>query len=174
MRQREHGTIKCYQQGPIIGVRGAGCRCDECRHGWSVYNKRLRRRHLRGEEVAPTVDAKEARDHLRYLQSRNVGEHWLEHATGLSRPTIGQIRDGRKQRIRPATAAAIMAIGLRDCPHALLDREPTLARVAELRQRGWTHRAIEEVVGDWRRARHGYITVRMAEAIEALWIRETA
>ena len=171
---REHGTIKCYQHGPIRGVQGAGCRCDECRHGWSIYNKRLRRRHLRGEQIAPTVDASEARDHLRYLQSRNVGEHWLEHVTGLSRPTIGQIRSGRKQRIRPATAAAIMAVGLRDCPHALLDRGPTLRRIAELRQHGWTQEAIKQVVGDWRKAKKGYITVRMAEAIEALWIKEAA
>jgi hypothetical protein len=174
MRQRQHGTIKCYQQGPVHGVQGPGCRCDECRRSWSIYNKRLRRRHLRGEQIAPTVDATEAREHLRYLQSRNVGQHWLEHATGLSRPTIGQIRDGRKQRIRPQTAAAIMAVGLRDCPHALLDREPTRQRIAELRQHGWTQQAIKEVVGDWRKARKGYITVRMAEAIEALWIKEAS
>lgn len=171
---RQHGTIRCYQHGPQAGVRGKGCRCSACSRSWSIYNKQLQRRHLRGEEVAPTVDAAEARAHLLYLQSRNVGEHWLSEVTGLSRPTIGRIRDGRNQRIRPQTAAAIMAVGLRHCPHGLLDSGPTLRRIADLQREGWTHETIRQVVGDWRKAKRGYITVRMAEAIEALWIKEAA
>lgn len=171
---REHGTIKCYQHGPVRGVQGAGCRCDECRRGWSIYNKRLRRRHLRGEQIAPTVDASEAREHLQYLQSRGVGDAWIESATGLSRPTIDRVRNGQNQRIRPPTAEAIMRLGLRDCPHAKIESGPTRQRIADLKRAGWTQEQVRAVVGDWRKTKDGYVTVRMADRIEQLWRREVA
>ena len=172
---RPHGTIGCYQRGPHIGRPSrSGCRCADCRHAWSVYNKQLVRRRRRGESIAPMVDATEAREHLLYLQSRGVGDSWIEGATGLSRPTIDRVRNGTNQRIRPATAAAIMRLGLRDCSHAKIDPGPTRQRIADLKRAGWTQEQVRAVVGDWRKTKGGYVTVRMAEKIEQLWRREVA
>jgi hypothetical protein len=175
VRQRQHGTVSCYQRGPIVGRHSPkGCRCRECASAWSVYNKQLVRRRRRGELIDPLIDAAEAREHLLYLQSRGVGDSWIETATGLSRPTIDRVRNGRNQRIRPSTAQAIMRLGLRHCPHAKLEPGPTRQRIADLKRAGWTQEQVRAVVGDWRKTKGGYVTVRMAERIEELWRKEAS
>jgi hypothetical protein len=64
------------------------------------------------KHIEHLVDATEVREHLRWLATKGVGLRRLRNVTGMSRTTLGLIRQGQRHNITQRTAQRILAVGL--------------------------------------------------------------
>lgn len=140
----DHGTRSNYVKG---------CRCEPCRLANRDY-ARNRERHLsrvkQGIEqpVVKYVDATEAREHLRWLQSFGVGSRVVAERTGLGRTAVLEIRAGITQRVMVDTEAKILGL-YRDTRHRamIVDAGITWKRIGWLQKQGWSKARIARELG---------------------------
>lgn len=169
LKRREHGTRARYLRGEYGSDYRNGCRCFECSKAAVLYEKLRERRKAKG--VEPFVDASEAREHLQWLSSIGVGTRALCEATGMHRSVLQKIKVGTTKRIRPETAAKIMAVhkGLA-APGAYVPNPRVFELVAELKANGFTESAMARFLGYKGRSlqlsRTGRVTPAKAARIE--------
>jgi hypothetical protein len=147
---RLHGTRARYVLGPGRG-QGPGCRCADCRAANRAAENQ-RTRLIAYGRWQPYVDAGPSREHVRQLAAAGIG--WKQAAklasvsTGVMSKLLYGGPGGRppSQRVRPATAAAILAVRP--------DRE-NLGAAAIVPATG-THRRIQALVATgWSQAKIG-------------------
>ncbi|MDX3232921.1 hypothetical protein [Streptomyces sp. ME19-01-6] len=93
-----------------------GCRCYTC--GWAVAQYNDAREHaIRRGQWQPFVDAEPVRQHIRNLQSCDMGLRAIATAANVDRKRLQAVLNGRPERgtppqaqVRPAFAAAVLAV----------------------------------------------------------------
>jgi len=180
---RPHGTRARYVLGPGPGT-APGCRCDACAAANRAAERRRGRQILYGR-WEPYVDAGPARDHVRALAAAGIG--W-KRAAQLARVSTGSVSKllyggpaGRppSRRIRPQTAAAILAVrpsAQAAAPGALVDSAGTHRRVQALVTNGWSQARLAgqlAVTGSnfGTMMRRGQVTAATARAVRELYDR---
>lgn len=93
-----------------------GCRNDPCRkdHSRKANERQRKRRRIWDADWTPpkTIkDSTEAREHLRFLQSKGIGLDEVARLSGLTHHTIFFIRSGRNKKVFSTTEAKILAVG---------------------------------------------------------------
>lgn len=176
--KHRHGTKVAYQKDR--------CRCDPCTEAAVRYDRNRRRKIAYGQwDPRPwLVDATEAREHLRKLAARGMGEARIAELSGLSHHPLRTIKQGAP-RAHEATVAAILSIPL-DAPVApgtRLDATGTKRRVQALACMGWSLERIGREAGIYGRGNmfallifHDKVTARVERAVrevyERLWDKE--
>ena len=129
-----HGDWHCYSHG---------CRRDECRTAWRVYNER--RRKNQAYERAPInrrVRAGHARTHLLHLRAQGMSIKTIADTAGVSFPVIEYILSGAKVGIYSTTEAKILAVHGPNLaamnPNAFVDATGTHRRLQALNVNGWS------------------------------------
>lgn len=117
----QHGTNAAYHLD--------SCRCDPCRVAAVAYDRRRTRGTAYGR-WQPYVDAEPARQHVRELMSAGMGLKRIISKTGVSSGAMTKLVYGIQGRppsrqIRPATAAAILAVTVELADGARVPAEPT-------------------------------------------------
>jgi len=142
---REHGTRARYVHGPGPG-NGTGCRCDECTAANRAAAQRRERAILYGR-WQPFADAGPAREHVRALARHGIGRRRAAELAGMSAGAMSRLLYGGPgsrpptRRIRPQTAAAILAIRPSAdlvAPYVLVGAAGTRHRVQALVAAGWS------------------------------------
>lgn len=141
---RPHGTRARYVLGPGPGT-GPGCRCDSCTAANREAERHRERQILYGR-WEPYVDAAPARDHVRALAAAGIGWKRAAQLAGVSTGAMSKLLYGGpadrppSRRIRPQTAAAILAV------------RPSAQAVApgSLVDSAGTHRRVQALVADGR------------------------
>jgi hypothetical protein len=107
MSERPHGYAR---------YRLDGCRCYTCGYAVAQYND-AREHAIRRGTWQPWVDAAPVRDHIRTLQSCEMGLRAIAAAANIDRKRLQSIIGGRtergtipQQKVRPALAAAVLAV----------------------------------------------------------------
>ena len=145
MTTREHGTRARYVHGPGPGT-GPGCRCDECTAANRADAQR-RERAMLYRRWQPFVDAGPAREHLQALARHGIGRRRAAELAGVSASALSRLLYGGPgsrpptRRIRPQTAAAILAIRPSAdlvAPGVLVGSAGTRHRVQALVAAGWS------------------------------------
>lgn len=141
---RAHGTNARYHVD--------NCRCEPCRDAANAYARDLRRRKAYG--VLPYVDAEPARRHLNWLRDEGMGLKTIAKASGVAHGSLAKLLYGDaargmqpSKRIRPETAAAILAtppILADGCP---VDPRETIERLRALVAIGWPQRNLAKALG---------------------------
>lgn len=121
----------------------------------------------------PLISAAPARAHIRALAKAGVGCNTLADAAGVSIRCVWFISSGRRQRIRPATARAILSVDASAMDdHRSIDAAPTRRRIDQLvAEGGFTKREIARRLGRRNRLVLDFyyrkrISLRLAAAIE--------
>lgn len=142
-----------------------GCRCRTCRDAEAGYQKRLRLRRARQELIAGVVDAAQAHAYLVELGAKGVGYRQAARLAGLSIAEIRAVRSGRRQHVRPETAACILAIRPVLAHGVYVSAWPTWRLIHSLRKEGYTLGALALKVGlltPHLQFDHGQVTVKNA------------
>ncbi len=145
--RREHGTRARYAHGPGPG-KGPGCRCDECTAANRAAARQRERAILYGR-WQPFADAGPVREHVQALARHGIGRRRVAELAGMSAGAMSRLLYGGPgsrpptRRIRPSTAAAILAIP----PSADLVAPGVLVGAA-----GTRHRVQALVAGGWSQA----------------------
>lgn len=129
------------------------CRCDACRESCRVYEEKRRRQALYGR-WQPYVPADEARAHVRQLQAAGMGWKRVAKAAGIHTSVMWKLLYGDptrnmapSKRVRPQTAAAILAVEPDLAPGALIDAGPTWRRIEGLVALGYPKLWIAKQLG---------------------------
>ena len=142
---REHGTRARYAHGPGPG-KGPGCRCDECTAANRAAARQRERAILYGR-WQPFADAGPAREHVQALARHGIGRRRAAELAGMSAGAMSRLLYGGPgsrpptRRIRPQTAAAILAIRPSAdlvAPGVLVGAAGTQHRVQALVAAGWS------------------------------------
>ena len=133
-----------------------GCRCYTCGYAVAVYNDR-RELAIRRGRWQPFVDAEPVREHIRALQSCDLGLRAIACAAGVDRQRLQDVLNGRPERgtpaqakMRPRLAAAILAVEptldiLLD--KTVIDGAGTRRRLQALVALGWSQAKLAERIG---------------------------
>jgi len=130
-----HGTHNRYSKG---------CRCDECRVAHRLYERernRMRTRARYGIEPMPErlVDATQAREHLRFLQSKGIGGYSIAKRAYTTRNYVTEIRANRVKRINKELNERLLAIpAIPTLDGQYVDAEPARQMVKDLLEAGVT------------------------------------
>lgn len=166
--KHRHGTPDAYSSD--------GCRCDPCTDSKAEYWARMSKAKAYGR-WAPMVPSTRAALHLAALAQHGVGYRRIAELSGVAYATVESLR--RRDRIRPATEAAILAVpldGLAGGAH--VDGTGSRRRVQALMARGWSASKLAPIVGLSRFSLtqildgHGVkesTRSRIAEVYERLW-----
>lgn len=133
--------------GTLTAVAHHGCCCKPCRGEGNRYGNH-RRRLIAYGQWQPFVDAGPVRDHVRKLQAAGLGAQRIALIADVSvgamwRLLYGDLHRGTppSKRIRPATAAAILAVRV-DIdtlePRVRIDAVGTRRRIQALAAIGWS------------------------------------
>jgi hypothetical protein len=146
---RRHGTRARYVLGPGPG-QGLGCRCAPCRAANRAAENQ-RTRLIAYGRWQPYVDAGPAREYVRQLAAQGIGWKQAAKLAGVPTAAVSKLLYGGpggrppSQRVRPATAAAILAVrpdrgnlG----PAALVPAAGTHRRIQALVATGWSQAKI--------------------------------
>ena len=145
-----------YEHGTLGGNKIDGCKCDACRAADRRYMNRRARLMAYGQ-WQPYVDATPVREHVRRLQDFGVGWMTLAKLAGVPRGSVSKLLYGDgvrglapSKRVRPATAAALLAVEpsmdvLAD--GAMVDGTGTRRRLQALVAIGWSQRRLAERLG---------------------------
>ena len=160
---RAHGTRTRYAVN--------GCRCVDCSIAAGDYEKE--RRQLREAGIPAYVDATEAREHLEFLRSHNVGRRTVAQETGLSPTTVSRIAKGDVLRIRQSTLDLIVGVGLhRGGGKTWVDAGPTWRLIDDMVANDVTKRAISAAIGQGGQAlqlRRTRVEKRNADAVRRFY-----
>lgn len=139
---RPHGTRAKY----VVEK----CRCDECRRACSEYERE------RTARIAPAyVYAQPAREHVEHLMSLGMGFKRVAEVAGVSQSAVASLLYGKKvgdkrraptKRIRPETAAALLAVDFDPNDGALVDATEMWRQVEEMVAAGIPRTRIAERV----------------------------
>lgn len=173
-----------YAHGTLAAGRIDGCKCKPCRTTSNRYMARRTRLMAYGQ-WHPFVDAQPVRDHLRALGAAGLGWMRASRLAGVSTGTVSRLLYGNTtrgtgptKRVRPATAAALLAIRadidtLAD--GAQIDAAGTHRRLQALIALGWTQAKLAKRLGMEKtqlsallRDRR-YVMVRTARQVRALY-----
>lgn len=145
-KQREHGTNACYRWGVVGQDWRNGCRCFECSNAGNLYEKRRAYKKSKGWE--PFVSNAEAREHLLWLQSKNVGLRTVAEVSGLSRSALSLVRSGKRTKSTPEFIAKVLAVGTHQvAAGAFVDAGPTRRLIEELVALGYSKASIAKALG---------------------------
>lgn len=102
----DHGTLSRYHRH--------GCRCETCRKA-ARDHRRITSRLTAYGQWQPLVDAEPVRQHLRNLADFGIGSHRAARLAGVSTGAVQRLLwppsgTAPSKRIRPATAAALLAV----------------------------------------------------------------
>ena len=180
MTARAHGTRARYVWGPGPG-QGHGCRCEACTAANRAHSRR-RNRMILYSQWEPFVDAAPVHQHLQTLRAAGIGRRRIAKLSGLSQATVCRLLYGKPgqeppQRVRPRTAAAILAI--QPQPDALAPSTPadatgTRRRLQALVTIGWSQGQLARRLGMTRSnfggmLRRGQVTASTARAVTQLY-----
>lgn len=105
-------TAQEHPYGYALGPSGysKGCRCECCVEGRRRYNREWMR-NKRQDGSCNTVNAREARQSIRYVTKR-VGLTCPEIArrSGVNAGTVRKVANGQRKRIKPETLEAILGV----------------------------------------------------------------
>ena len=150
-RARDPGPVR---DGPGPG-KGPGCRCAAC----TAANRQDAGRRARLQAYGqwrPYVPADPARAHVQALAEAGVGWKRAAELAGISTGAMSKLLYGGPgnrpptQRVRPETAAAILAVKPEQealAPAALTDATGTHRRVQALAAAGWSQAKIGQRLG---------------------------
>lgn len=180
---RGHGTRNRYVWGPDEhDVPGHGCHCTRCTRANRAADNHRTRMLLYGT-WQPYVNAGPAREHVQMLSRAGIGWRRVAALAGVSTGMISQLLYGGpggrppSRRIRPRTAAAILAVqpgvtvlALR----ALIAAHGTHRRLQALVAIGWSQNQLAIRLGMalrnfCRLMRSGQVTVVTARAVTVLY-----
>lgn len=140
---RPHGTRAKY----VVEK----CRCDECRRACSEYQRELNAR------IAPAyVLAQPAREHVEHLMSLGMGFKRVAEVAGVAPSAVAALLYGKKvgkkhrpptRRIRPETAAALLAVDFDPNDGALVDATEMWRQVEEMVAAGIPRTRVAERAG---------------------------
>ncbi|WP_433078942.1 hypothetical protein ACQP1P_38765 [Dactylosporangium sp. CA-052675] len=102
MSDRPHGYAR---------YRLDGCRCEVCGTARREYDRRRVRRTAQGR-WQPFVEPGPARAHAEALRAAGLGTRQIAALAGINRKALQDVLNGSTGRIRPATAAALLAVPL--------------------------------------------------------------
>lgn len=117
VRRPCHHPRAHHQHGTRAAYVADRCRCSDCREANRV-DAAARRRAVAYGRWQPFVDAAPARRHIERLRAAGVGINQIIALSGVGSGTIRQLVYGDRRtgtptvRIRPKTAAAILAVPL--------------------------------------------------------------
>lgn len=145
---RDHGTRSCYT---------AGCRREECREANRLYAAKRERLALYGRPTTDLVPAAPVRAHVARLQAAGVGWRRIAELAGIGTGPMKKLLWGHRSRghgpstrVRPATAAAILAVRAdlsSPAAHAYIDATGTHRRLRALVSIGWSQRRLADALG---------------------------
>lgn len=172
---RDHGTRAKY----VIEK----CRCKACK-GANRRAHNERERLLAYGRWHPYVDAEPVRAHIRYLQACGMGLRAIAAAASVDRKRLQAILTGRpergtgpQERIRPALAAAVLAVEptLENlAPSTLISPLGTRRRLHALVAAGWPQQHLASRLGMTpsnfgAMLNRDHVLVRRARAVIALY-----
>lgn len=155
------------------------CRCRPCLDAKLARQRSWKRWRGYGKEFL--VDAEPAHRHVRALMDAGMGWQRIADHAGLSTSTVRLLlygRPGRNQpptrRLKPQSAAALLAVTLDHAPRGLVDGTGTARRIQALMACGWTQQALGARLGLSRQAvsllaQGGKATRTSADAVAALY-----
>lgn len=128
----------------LSGYTIDACRCAGCTAAQNAYNAR-RRRYIAYQQWQPYVDAEPVRAHVRNLMAAGIGWMHICRITGVANGIVSRLLYGTgdrppSRRIRPGTAAAILAVQPElslYADRALIDATGTRRRIQALAVAGW-------------------------------------
>lgn len=179
--ERPHGTRARYVLGPGPG-KGPGCRCGPCAAANRREAARVSRLRAYGQ-WAPFVDAGPARAHVQALGRAGIGWKRAAALAGVSTGAMSKLLYGGPgnrapaRRIRPQTAAAILAVrpgaGNLAGP-ALVGAAGTHRRLQALVATGWSQAKLGARLGMTpanfaAMMRRGQVTASTARAAAAVY-----
>lgn len=133
--------------GTLTAVAHHGCCCPPCRATGNRYQNH-RSRQIAYGQWQPYVDATPVREHVRKLQTAGLGAQRIASLANISvgamwRLLYGDLHRGTppSKRMRPATAAAILAVRVNiDTldPRVRIDSAGTRRRIQALATLGWS------------------------------------
>lgn len=129
------------------------CRCRTCRDAARDYEATRTRRQVYGT-WQPYVDAEPARTHVRSLGAAGMGWKRVADLAGVPRGVITKLLYGDpkrgmgpSRRVRPATAAKLLAVRLDLGDGARVDGTGTARRLQALALAGWSMLALADRAG---------------------------
>jgi len=132
----------------------AGCGCAPCTSAHSAYNAAHKRAALYGRPTTDLIDAEPVRIHVRALLDAGMGTRAIAEAAGVDRKRVTTLLNGRgdrgappTRRLKPETAAALLAVTVTLPDHALVDAAGTHRRIHALVERGWAMVRLAERLG---------------------------
>lgn len=134
----EHGTLS--------RAKYHKCHCDKCRTTSADYQRNRHRKRGYGT-WQPLIDAEPVRQHLAMLREHGISYIRAAELAGLYAPTVGRLLytvGGRKpvKRVRPETAAAILAVQPGAIDAHRTDATGTHRRIQALAANGWPLRRL--------------------------------
>lgn len=166
-----HGTPTRYVQHK--------CRCEACREAICQKEAASRRRRgygLTSDWEDSLVDATEARRYLKQLDRMGVPFNRMEELTGVGHTALWQIKSGRRKRIFPATADAILGVSWSDYlengrPNNRVDAAETHRLIGEILAAGFTKVFVAHHLGQTGpglQLAKDTVTLRHARAVQEL------
>lgn len=132
--------------GTLSRAKYHHCNCEPCRKASADY-QRTRHRKTGYGTWQPFVDAEPVRQHLLMLREHGISYIRAAELAGMYAPTVGRLLytvAGRKptQRVRPETAAAILAVQPNAISTHRTDATGTHRRLQALAANGWPMRRL--------------------------------
>lgn len=128
------------------------CRCRACRDASAAYERRRYRDIAYGRPRL--VDATESREHIHALQAAGMGWKTIATAAGVGHNVVGKIlygdprrNMGPSKRVRPDTAAKILAVKPGPLSGVVVDGTGTVRRLQALSSLGWTSPQLANRIG---------------------------
>jgi len=172
----QHGTYSCYVQDY--------CRCPPCARANADYELNRTRQQAYGRWNG-LVDAEAAREHIRFLTDQGMGLKRIVAVSGVSQGLLWKLMYGKRQtdgsrvpsrRIRPDTAARILAVQLDLADGARVDSTGAVRRIQALVALGWSQMKLSDRLDINRtnftpiaQGRRREITVAHDRAVRALY-----
>lgn len=139
-----HGTLSRHKYHK--------CACEPCREASAAY-QRSRYRRIGYGSWQPLVDAEPVRQHLLQLRSAGISINKVAEASGLYLATVTGILYGLgpnktpKKRLRPETAAKILAVQPGTVTPGIVDPTGTRRRLQALAANGWPMKSLAPHIG---------------------------
>ncbi|MFI0900605.1 hypothetical protein [Streptomyces sp. NPDC020983] len=132
--------------GTLSRAKYHHCHCDKCRKASADYQRTRHRKRGYGT-WQPLVDAEPIRQHLAMLREHGISYIRAAELAGLYAPTVGRLLysvGGRKptQRVRPETAAALLAVQPGAISTHRVDATGVHRRIQALAANGWPLRSL--------------------------------